>query len=104
MIAGSQIMFAHDLTAANDASNPISATINTEQTFDDDLARSGDAGVDDAEGGSTVMFQVSAGPNVWKTRGSWSSPTSTTCARQDRRSTARPPPERAAARTQLADI
>ena len=68
MIAGSQIMFAHDLTAANDASNPISATINTEQTFDDELVQTirRMPGVDDAEGGSTTIFQVSVGPNEWK--------------------------------------
>src|SRR6266511_4914768 len=68
MIAGSQVMLANDLTAANDAANPISASINTDEPFDDELVQTVRRmpGVDDAEGRSTVIFQVSAGPNVWK--------------------------------------
>ncbi len=68
MIAGSQVMLAHDLKAANDAANPISASINTDEPFDDELVQTVRRmpGVDDAEGRSTVIFQVSAGPNVWK--------------------------------------
>ena len=38
MIAGSQIMLAHDMSAANDASNPFSASINTDDIL---LAGSG---------------------------------------------------------------
>jgi len=68
MIAGSQVMLAHDMAAANDASNPFSASINTDQTFDDELVQvvRRMPGVDDAEGQSTPVFQVSAGPGVWK--------------------------------------
>jgi len=68
MIAGSQVMLAHDLAAANDASNPFSASINTDQPFDDELVQTirRMPGVDDAEGQSTAVFQVSAGPDVWK--------------------------------------
>jgi len=68
MIAGSQVMLAHDMAAANDASNPFSASINTDQTFDDELVQTirRMPGVDDAEGLSTPVFQVSAGPGVWK--------------------------------------
>ena len=68
MIAGSQVMLAHDMSAANDASNPFSASINTDQTFDDELVQAirRMPGVDDAEGLSTPVFQVSAGPGVWK--------------------------------------
>src|SRR5215510_9655249 len=68
MIAGSQVMLAHDLAAANDASNPFSATITTDQTFDDQLVQTIRRlpGVDDAEARGTPVFQVSAGPGVWK--------------------------------------
>jgi len=68
MIAGSQEMLAHDMSVANDASNPVSASINTEQPFDDELVQTirRMPGVDDAEGRSTTVFQVGAGPNVWK--------------------------------------
>src|SRR5512141_466644 len=68
MIAGSQVMLAHDMSAANDASNPFSASINTDDTFDDELVQTirRMPGVDDAEGLSTPVFQVSAGPGVWK--------------------------------------
>src|SRR6266545_1006470 len=68
MIAGSQVMLAHDMSAANDASNPFNASINTDQTFDDELVQTirRMPGVDDAEGLSTQVFQVSAGPGVWK--------------------------------------
>jgi putative ABC transport system permease protein len=68
MIAGSQDMLANDLKVANDASNPISATLNTETPFDDELVQTirDMQGVDDAEGSSTTVFQVSAGPDVWK--------------------------------------
>src|SRR5262249_1083131 len=68
MVRGSQVMLAHDRAAANDASNPFSATINTDQTFDDELVQAVRRmpGVDDAEAQSTPVFQVSAGPGVWK--------------------------------------
>src|SRR4051812_26838318 len=68
MIAGSQDMLANDLKVANDASNPISATLNTDTPFDDELVQTVRhmQGVDEAEGSSTTIFQVSAGPEVWK--------------------------------------
>src|SRR5215468_8129614 len=68
MIAGSQLMLARDMSAANDASNPFSATITTDQTFDDELVQTIRRlpGVDDAEARSTPVFQVGAGPGVWK--------------------------------------
>jgi putative ABC transport system permease protein len=68
MIASSQLMLARDLAAANDASNPLSALINTDKPFDDDLVQtiSRLPDVDDAEGSTTMTFQVSAGPGVWK--------------------------------------
>ena len=67
MIGGARVMLAHDLAAANDASNPASATLHT-GPFDDELVRTIRRlpGVDDAEGRSTPVFQVSAGPGVWK--------------------------------------
>src|SRR6266545_7213872 len=60
-------MLPHDLAAANDASNPASATLQI-GPFDDELVRTIRRlpGVDDAEGRSTTVFQVSAGPGVWK--------------------------------------
>jgi putative ABC transport system permease protein len=68
MIASSQVMLAHDMAAANDASNPASASIDTDKPFDDELVQTIRRlpGVDDAEGRSTMEFQVSAGPGVWK--------------------------------------
>jgi putative ABC transport system permease protein len=67
MIGGARVMLPHDLAAANDASNPASATLQI-GPFDDELVRTIRRlpGVDDAEGRSTTVFQVSAGPGVWK--------------------------------------
>ncbi len=67
MIGGARVMLAHDLAAANDASNPASATLYT-GPFDDELVQTirRMPGVDNAEGRSTTVFQVSAGPGVWK--------------------------------------
>jgi putative ABC transport system permease protein len=67
MIGGARVMLAHDLAAANDASNPASAKLHTEP-FDDDLVQAIRRlpGVDDVEGRSTMVFQVGAGRGVWK--------------------------------------
>jgi len=67
MIGGARVMLPHDLAAANDASNPASATLQI-GPFDDQLVRTIRRlpGVDDAEGRGTTVFQVSAGPGVWK--------------------------------------
>src|SRR5215208_265079 len=64
MIAGSQAMLQHDLAVASAASNPASASINTNDSFDDELVHTirRMPGVDDAEGRSVTVFQVGAGP------------------------------------------
>ena len=70
MIAGSQVMLAHDMSAANDASNPFSASINTDGEIvgintavvtEATVADSGEGG--SFTGGSARIRPVHAGPS-----------------------------------------